>query len=154
MYFLLTNMKQQNIIENMENQIFTDPLIKPEGKALEKALGKKYILFTEFVNKLSEQDLMIEWNYYNDGKSWLGKILYKKKNLCWVSLWNTGFKTSFFFTDKTINGIHELEIDSKIKDMAINPKQSGKLMAIVLLIGSKKIMTDSLKILEYKKQLK
>ncbi|MCL2269812.1 MAG: DUF3788 domain-containing protein [Treponema sp.] len=136
----------------MEKQVLTDPLVKPEDKILERALGKKYKLFMDFVSKLNEQNLMIEWNYYNDGKSWLGKILYKKKNLCWVSLWNTGFKLTFLFTEKTINGIHELEIDNEIKNMAKNPKRSGKLIAIILLMGNKKIMKDSLKILEYKKQ--
>ena len=138
----------------MENQLLADPLVKPENKVLEKTLGKKYDLFMDFVNKLNEQDLIIEWNYYNDGKSWLGKILYKKKNLCWVSIWNTGFKTTFLFTEKTINGIHELEIDDEIKNMASNSKRTGKLIALILLIGNKKIMKDVFKILEYKKQLK
>ena len=138
----------------MENKIFTDPLVKPENKALEKALGKKYNLFMDFTDKINEQNLMIEWNYYNDGKSWLGKILYKKKNLCWVSIWNTGFKITFYFTEKTINGIQELEIDDEIKNSAANSKQIGKLIPILLLIGTKKRMNDSIKILEYKKQLK
>ena len=138
----------------MENQMFTDPMIKPENKSLEKALGKKYNLFADFVSKLHEQNLMIEWNYYNDGKSWLGKILHKKKNLCWVSIWNTGIKTTFFFTKKTINGIHELEIADETKNMAANSRQTGKLIPIIILIANKKKMNDSLKILEYKKQLK
>jgi len=138
----------------MESQIFTDPLVKPENEVLEKALGKKYNLFMDFVNKLNEQNLMIEWNYYNDGKSWLGKILYKKKNLCWVSLWNTGFKTTFLFTEKTVGGIHELEVDDEIKNMATNSRRSGKLIAIILLIGNKKILKDALKMFEYKMQLK
>jgi hypothetical protein len=137
----------------MENQIFTYPSVKPEGEVLEKALGKKYNLFMDFVNKLNEQNLMIEWNYYNDGKSWLGKILHKKKNLCWVSIWNTGFKTTFFFTEKTINGIHELEIDDEIKNMAKKPEQGRKFISIILLIANKKIMKDGIKILEYKKTI-
>ena len=138
----------------METQILTDPLEKPDSKVLEKALGKKYNLFTDFADKLTEQNLMIEWNYYNDGKSWLGKILHKKKNLCWVSIWDTGFKTTFFFTEKTIDGIYELEIDDALKDMAANPARSGKLIAIAVPIASKKRIKDSLSILDYKRQLK
>ena len=138
----------------METQLLKDPMVKPEGKVLEEVLGKKYNLFMEFSGKLSEQNLMIEWNYYNDGKSWLGKLLCKKKNLCWISVWNTGFKVGIFFTEKTIAGVHELEIDDEIKNMAINARQTGKIIPIVLLIGSKKRMNDCLKILEYKKQLK
>ena len=31
----------------MENQILTDPMIKPENKVLETALGKNYKLYAE-----------------------------------------------------------------------------------------------------------
>ena len=138
----------------MENKLFTNPQIKPESRILEKALGKKYVVFMEFEKKLSEQNLIIEWRYYNDGKSWLGKILYKKKNLCWISIWNTGFKITFYFTGKTIHGIHELKIDDAIKNLATNYKQTGKLIPILLIMRNKKRLNDALKILEYKKQLK
>ncbi|MCL2765956.1 MAG: DUF3788 domain-containing protein [Treponema sp.] len=138
----------------MENQLLLDPAVKPESSVLENALGKKYGLFMDFSNKLNEQNLFIEWNYYNDGKSWLGKLLFKKKNLCWISVWNTGFKVTIFFTEKTISGFHELKIDDEIKNTAKNTKQTGKLIPVILLIGSKKRLNDCLKILEYKKQLK
>ncbi|MDR0515524.1 MAG: DUF3788 domain-containing protein [Fibromonadaceae bacterium] len=92
------------------------------------------------------QNFILEWNYYNDGKSWLGKILNKKKNLCWLSAWNTGFKLTFFFTEKTINGIQELEIDDEIKDMAKNNKPTGKLFPVIILISNKKRMNGCLKI--------
>ncbi|MCL2804386.1 MAG: DUF3788 domain-containing protein [Treponema sp.] len=138
----------------MENQLLKDPKIKPNKNTLEEALGKKHDLFMEFTDKLKEQNLIIEWNYYNDGKSWLGKLLNKKKNLCWISIWDTGFKVTVFFTEKTISGFYELKIDEQIKNTAKNTKQTGKLMPVILSVGSKKHLNDCLKILEYKKQLK
>lgn len=33
-----------------------------------------------------------EWRYYNDGKSWLCKMLSKKKNLFWLSIWEGCFR--------------------------------------------------------------
>ena len=63
----------------MENQIFTDPMVKPNNKILEKTLGKNYKLYEEFETKINELKLTLDWNYYNDGKSWLCKILNKKE---------------------------------------------------------------------------
>ena len=138
----------------MEKQMLTDPMIKPENAVLENALGKNYNKYAEFVTKINGLNLVPEWHYYNDGKSWLGKILYKKKNLCWLSVWNTGFKITFYFTEKTISGIQDLDIDDEIKSTAKENKPTGKLIPIQLLIGNKKKLSDALKLLEYKMQLK
>ncbi|MDR0515786.1 MAG: DUF3788 family protein [Fibromonadaceae bacterium] len=136
--------KSKSEKKNAEKQILTNPIEKPENNILKKALGKNYNLYMEFVNKINVQNLILEWNYYNDGKSWLGKVLNKKKNLCWLSIWNTGFKLTFFFTEKTIKGIQGFKIS----------KPTGKLLPIIILIESKKKMNDALKILEYKMSLK
>ena len=138
----------------MENKILADPMVKPESNVLENALGKNYNRYKEFVGKINSRNLIVEWNYYNDEKSWLGKILNKKKNLCWLSVWDIGFKLTFYFTEKTLKGIHELEIDDKIKNMTVNIKPIGKLFPIVILIENKKIMNDGIKLLEYKMKLK
>jgi len=138
----------------MENKILTNPNEKPENEVLENALGKNYKRFAEFVDRLNSQNLFLEWHYYNDGKSWLGKILNKKKNLCWLSVWNTGFKLTFYFTEKTISGIQELDIDDEIKNTTGGNKPIGKLIPVMILIANKKSMNDALKILEYKIRLK
>ena len=138
----------------MENQIFTDPMVKPNNKILEKTLGKNYKLYEEFETKINEKKLALEWNYYTDGKSWLCKILNKKKNICWLSVWNTGFKLTFYFTEKTIDGIYELDIENEIKVNAQEMKPVGKLRPVIFLIKNKKLMNNGLKMLEYKMQLK
>ncbi|MCL2185287.1 MAG: DUF3788 domain-containing protein [Treponema sp.] len=138
----------------METQILTDPMIKPNNKVLETALGKNFKRFMEFLSKIGELNLVPEWNYYNDGKSWLCKILNKKKNLAWLSVWNTGFKLSFFFTEKTIAGVYELDIDDEIKTIAKDMKPTGKLLPVVFLIKNKKMLSAGLRLLEYKMRLK
>ena len=138
----------------MEKQIFTDPMVKPDNAALEDALGKNYKLHKEFTEIIAQKNLVPEWNYYNDGKSWLCKILNKKKNLCWLSVWNTGFKLTIFFTEKTIDGFYALDISNDIKMSAKEAKPTGKLIPVVIPVKNKKIMLDGLKILEYKMTLK
>ena len=137
----------------METQLLKDPAVKPDNKILEAALGKNYNIFTEFEKKLAEQNLVPEWNYYNDGKSWLCKILHKKKNLGWLSVWNTGFRITFYFPEKAIGGFHELDINDEIKLKAKETKQVGKSHPVLLPIKTKKILNDALKILEYKRKL-
>ena len=138
----------------MENKILTDPSVKPDSKVLENALGKNYKRFNEFIAKINEKNIALEWNYYNDGKSWLGKLLYKKKNLCWLSIWNTGFKLTIFFTEKTIGGVQKLEIDDEIKNTAKTSKPTGNLIPVILLVSNKNKMKCGLAILDYKMGLK
>ena len=138
----------------METLILTDPMINPNEIVLEKILEKKYKLFQEFVGKINDQKLVFEWNYYNDQKAWLCKVLNKKKNICWLSIWDTGFKLTFYFTKETIEGIYNLEIDNEIKKAAKEMKPVGKLCPILILIKNKQVMNDGLKIIEYKMLLK
>jgi len=138
----------------MENKILTDPNEKPEKKVLEKALGKHYKNFTEFEEKINKLDFTLEWNYYNDEKSWLCKVLLKKKNYCWLSIWNTGFKLTFYFTGETIKGVHELNIDDKIMEIASAIKPIGKFLPVIFLVSNKKRINDGIKILLYKQGLK
>jgi hypothetical protein len=134
----------------VEHQILTDPMIKPEGIFLEEKKKKNHKLYMDFLDKINGINLFPEWNYYNDGKSWLCKLLNKKKNMCWLSVWNTGFKLTFYFAEKALGGIFELDIDNEIKNAAKKMKPVGKSHPVILLIKNKKIMNDGLKILEYK----
>ena len=138
----------------MEKQILIDPMIKPDSIVLESLLGKNYKRYLEFESELNKRNLIIEWRYYNDTKSWLGKILHKKKNLCWLSVWNTGFKLTFYFTEKIIDRIWELGIDDEIKNAAKSIKPVGKFIPVIVLVKNKKMINNALKILEYKMQLK
>jgi len=138
----------------METKIFTDPAVEPNNENLEAALGKNYTVFAEFEKKTAALDLVLEWHYYNDAKSWLCKVLSKKKNLCWLSAWSTGFKLTFYFPDKAINGVYELDISDEIKTAAKEMKPVGKSHPVMFLVKSKKIINDGLKLLEYKRKLK
>ncbi|ULQ60863.1 DUF3788 domain-containing protein [Brucepastera parasyntrophica] len=88
----------------MNNQLLRDASVFPDGKILESALGKAYPVYSEFMDTITsgEYNLEPEWRYYNDGKAWLCKIQYKKKTVLWLSVWERFFKTSFFFTEKTV----------------------------------------------------
>ena len=138
----------------MENLLLLDPMVDPNNDILKEALGKRYKIYQKFIEKIYEQKLILEWNYYKDQKSWLCKILQKKKNICWISIWNTGFKLTFYFTEATLEGVYELAINTEIKKAAKAMKPVGKLRPLILLIENNEILDDGLKILEYKMKLK
>ena len=138
----------------MENKLLTAPEVFPDNAVLQAALGKKFVLYEEFVKLLSEKNIVPEWHYYNDGKTWLGKTMYKKKNMAWISVWNTGFKVTFYFTEKTLPGFYALEISDELKQAVKAQKSVGKLIPALLLISSKKVLKDAMKIFEYKMGLK
>jgi len=137
-----------------EYLILVDPMVKPNNDILEKSLGKKYKVYGDFILRINVIGLVLEWNYYKDQKCWLCKVLQKKKNICWLSIWSVGFKLTFYFTEKTIAGVYELEINDKIKQSANEMKPVGKLRPLVILIENNKVLKDAIKILDYKMNIK
>ena len=75
----------------MEKLLLLDPMVNPDNDVLKATLRKGYNIYQEFAEKINDKKLVLEWNYYNDQKSWICKVLQKKKNMCWISIWNTGF---------------------------------------------------------------
>ena len=133
-----------------ENKALTDPREEPNDFILEEILGKKFKVYQEFAAKLDEQNLVLEWNYYRDTKSWLCKVLHKKKNMCWLSIWNTGFYLTFYFPEKFFDAVFKLDIDDEIKKLAAEMKPAGKSHPVKILIKNKKRMNDGITIIEYK----
>lgn len=87
----------------MEEQILKNSNVYPSNEVIKENLDNKdFDVYLEFLEKIKTFNLNIEWRFYNDGKVWLGKILSKKKNMGWLSIWNTGFKVSIFFSDRTL----------------------------------------------------
>jgi len=145
---------EKNKKVHKETQPQTDPMIDfNNNDILQNVLGKNFKLYNEFITKLNKKSLNCEWRFYKDG-GWLGKVMYKKKNLCWGFIENSGFGLSFLFTEKTINGVYELQINDDIKNIARETKPTGKFHSIQLLIVNKKYLSEAIKLLEYKMTLK
>ena len=140
----------------METRLLRDKEVYPNKEVLENALGESYLAFIELFDTISNEQyaLVSEWRYYKDGQSWLCKVSNKKKTVCWISVWNEFFKTGFYFTEKTLLGINELNIEKDIKDDFRQSKNIGKLIPLVINVSRKEQIDDVLKIIKYKKKLK
>ena len=140
----------------MDTKLLNDKNVFPTDEVLQKALGKRHVLFKELIDTITGDDygLTFEWRFYNDGKSWLGKAVYKKKTIFWLSVWDDCFRTGFYFTEKTRGGIMELNVDEKIKAAFAKTKSAGKLVPLPLNVDKKRQIKDVLEIVKYKKSLK
>ncbi|TFH46666.1 MAG: DUF3788 family protein [Bacteroidia bacterium] len=140
----------------METILLKDKQVFPDDKILRETLGASFSAYEEMMKTITdlEYSLIPQWNYYNDGKAWLCKAVFKKKTVLWLSVWDSYFKTAFYFTEKNSGGIEELDIDPQIKQTFKAARPTGKLIPLVLMISSNKHLPDLMKIIEYKKSLK
>jgi hypothetical protein len=137
-----------------QEQLLRDPDVYPADDVLAVALGNSYDAYTTFAQKLPDFGIELEWRYYNDGKSWLGKCVHKKKTVFWLSIWNGYFKTTMFFTEKTRGGVHELPISDEIKAKLDNEKPVGRLIPLLLEINNASVLDDAYTLIKYKKSIK
>lgn len=140
-----------------EIQLLRDAEITPTMDVLENIVGKDIFSVYEKIYKTitsSEFELNPEWNFYKDGKAWLCKVSYKKKTVFWLSVWDTGIKTSFYFTEKTRSGVLELAINEELKQHFENAKLIGKLIPLTLVVENKTQLDDLKTLIIYKKALK
>ena len=141
----------------MKTQLLKDKDVYPSPEVLQNALGKqRYAVLKELIDTITDKEfgLTVEWKFYNDGKAWLGKAVYKKKTIFWLSVWDGCFKTGFYFTEKTRGGVMELDIDSGIKVAFAQAKAAGKLILLSFDIDKKRQLKDVFEVAKYKKTLK
>lgn len=133
-----------------------DPNQPPTPEVLKNALGNSYTAYEKLIGTVTGDAYGLEpvWNYYRDGKAWLCKVIYKKKTVFWLSVWDGYFKTAFYFTEKNAAGIPALEIDEKIKEEFRNRKPVGRLLPLIISIEKEGQIKDVLSIVSYKKQQK
>jgi hypothetical protein len=129
----------------MSKPSLNDPAIFPSDEVLETTLGEAgfaaYCAMRRTLEQ-SEWNLTAVWNYYNDGKAWLCKVVWKKKTLFWVSVWEGYFKVAFYFTEKHLDVIAALPLTPGILEDFSRTKPVGKLLPMVLSIHSEDQLGD------------
>lgn len=134
----------------MEKMILNNPQLPPTTELLTTVLNDNYVNFNHLLEVFDKHNIVPEWRYYNDGKSWLCKVQHKNKTVLWLSVWEECFKLSFFFTEKTKGGVEDLEIDTTIKELFKQQVTTGRLIPLILEIKDSSVLPDAEKILQYK----
>ena len=138
----------------METLALRDGDILPTQEVLEAVLGSSYPAFEELNALLISMEIRPEWNYYRDGKAWLCKMMFKKKNLGWIGVFDGYFKVSFYFTEKHLNAIVDSDISDIIKEDFYNAKPTGRLLPMTVAVTDKEKLKEVLPVLLFKKNLK
>ena len=140
----------------MEVQLLREKEIFPSREVLQDVLGKVYDVWAELETRVTQSELALtlDWSYYRDGKSWFCKVCHKKKTVFWLSVWEGFFKTAFYFAEKHLKGIADLDISEQIKEDFYEMKPIGKLLPMVISIDQQEQLADLLKIVKFKKEVK
>ena len=119
-----------------KEQLLRNPDIDPSSDVIAKAIGEANNAYIKFNNALANHDIQLEWRYYNDGKAWLAKGLYKwtgvrggqnKTTVFWLSIWDGFFKVTIYFPEKSRADVLSLPLDNEVKLMISDSRQMGKL---------------------------
>jgi hypothetical protein len=128
----------------------------PDDEVLIRYLGEVKKVWDIFIDLIKENypSYSTEWRYYNDGKSWLFKITKKKKTICWVSVYNKMFKTTFYLNDRAENFVRQSKLDQEYKDQFIQGKRYGKIRGLTVAIREPGDLETTKLLIEIKEKIK
>ena len=135
----------------MEPIILTNPEITPDNDLVFAIIGDKSILWQKIMSHLHEnhKDISEVWRFYNDGKSWLFRVLKKKNTIFWVAVIEGTFRVGFYFSNKAEPLIENSDLPEKIKDEYRSTSQS-KFRAVSVVINNARDAEIVIKLAELK----
>ena len=135
--------------------ILKDPSEFPTIENLAKHLSPEDLkLYQQLLEEIHKHSYQEDWNYYKDGNNWLSKILFKKKNLGWISVWETGIKVSVFFADRVWPQLVANELFSKLEANGAEIDKTGKLNAVLVPIKDEASLQTAVELVQLKKTIK
>jgi hypothetical protein len=138
------------------NILFDDKNVRPTDEMIFSHIGDKKDLWIDLMDHISSayKDSEGQWNYYNDGKRWLYKQVYKKKTLFWISVSEGTFSATFYFGDKAEPSILAGNLSEKIRDEFINGKRYGKIRGISIQISGPDDMVQIRELIAIKSRIR
>jgi hypothetical protein len=132
----------------------SDKTVEPDDKLVLSLIGeKRMVLWQNILDGITKNysDISWSWNYYNDGKQWLFKLVRKKKTIFWGAIVSTGeFRISLYFGDKAAPIIESGDLPEKIKAEFRTAKKYGAIRAVTMLVNSDQDVENILKLVAIK----
>jgi len=135
----------------METIILTDPNVEPTDELIFAIIGKNSIYWQAMIKYLNDNRSGVTevWRFYNDGKCWLYRTLWKKKTIYWIGILNDTFRATFYLSDKAESFIEESSLSDIIKDEFWNTRGS-KFRAVTVVMRSEEDLENVMKLIEIK----
>jgi len=148
--------RMRGMERDVERPLLNDRDVYPDEGVLAKHLGRAKAAWDGFTAAVAERypDAALEWRYYNDGKAWLCKFTRKKKTVCWISIWDQHFRTSFYFTPRHDEGVEALPIDPGLKAAYRGHAPFGTMKPLTIKVSTKKALGDVFTVAEFKSRAK
>lgn len=126
----------------MEKELLalSDPRVQPGDDLIFNLIGENKIHWQTILRHMLDtyKDVTWSWNWYNDGKQWLFKLVQKKKTIFWAAILTTGqFRVTFYFGDKAEDTVLGSELPEDLKVEFMTGPRYGKIRPLSLLVNTK-----------------
>ena len=118
----------------MEPKVLSEESVEPNEELIFSIIGEKELLWKQMMSYLYDNhtDISGIWKYYKDGKSWLLRIMKKKKTICWIRILDDTFRVAFWFAEKLEPIILDSDLPDKLKLEYKNAKSFNKSRCIYI----------------------
>jgi hypothetical protein len=132
---------------------FSDPLFIPTEEILNEVLVHKYDWFREIIQyvQVNHKQVSDSWRYYNDGKQWLYRMLYRGKTIFWVSVLPDTFRITFYFSSKAESHVLSADLPEAIKKAYLETR-GNTFRAISIRMGYKEEVMLACRLIDLKIQ--
>jgi hypothetical protein len=139
-----------------ENILFSDKNIKPTDELIFSIIGDKKILWQSIMNHMANnyKDSLGQWNFYNDGKRWLFKMIQKKKTLFWAGILTDTFRITFYLGNKAESIIENSDLPQSIKEEFRTAKRYGLIRPVSFIVYDNTDVDNVLKMIAIKNKIK
>jgi len=141
-----------------ENQMLnlSDKHIIPTEEMIFSIIGYNKIFWQRIMQYTAEnlRDVSGSWNYYNDGKEWLFKLVLKKKTLFWAGILTDTFRVTFWFGDNAESIIETAVLPPAIKDEFRSARRYGAVRPISIVVREQSDADNVITLISLKSKLK
>lgn len=109
----------------MSANVFMDRPTMPDERALASELGEAKECLDQICHFIEEETgtLTREWKHYGQRSGWVLKLLYKKRNLLFVSPESGCFTLGFVFGDRAVKAVANSQLPEGIKSELVNARK-------------------------------
>jgi hypothetical protein len=134
----------------------TDKNIIPTEELIFSLIGSNAVFWLRIMKYATDNYTQISsgWNYYNDGKRWLFKLMQKKKTVFWAALLNDTFRVTFWLGDKAEPYIEEAILPPAIKDEFRSARKSGAVRPISIVVREQSDADNVITLISIKHRIK
>ena len=139
-----------------EKKVLSDKSVIPTDEYIFSLIGDNKLHWKKIMDHVSEnyKDASGSWNYYNDGKQWLFKMVRKKKTIFWSSLIDKTFRITFYLGNKAEAIIENSDLPQAVKDEFKTAKRYGLIRPLTFVINSETDVDNVVKMISIKSKMK